>query len=84
MRGRYRRTTAEEETCQALSYTDPEPDGSADQLQHRAESEGPDDPVQSRDPGTIARRTAVGINSLLGERSKDRLPHHQRASRDGR
>ena len=55
----------------------PEADGSLGQLQHRAESEGPDNSLQSGNSGTIARRPAVGINSVLGQRLKDRVPNHQ-------
>ena len=62
------------------SHPDPEADGFTDQLQHRAEPEGPEHSLQSGNPGTLARRTAVGINSLFGERPKHRLPDHQRAS----
>jgi hypothetical protein len=35
-------------------------------------------PLQSGNGTAIARRPAVGINSLLGERLKDRLPDHKR------
>ena len=39
-----------------------------------------DDPIQSGNSGTIARRPAMGINPSLGERFQDLLPDHQRAS----
>jgi hypothetical protein len=74
----------EEELARALPHSDPEPDGFADQLQHCTQSECPDNSLQSGNPGTLARRTAVGINSVLGERPKHRLPDHQRASSDCR
>jgi putative SOS response-associated peptidase YedK len=45
-----------------------------------AESEGSDDPIQSRDSRALARCPAVGINPLLGEGPEDRLPDHQCAS----
>jgi hypothetical protein len=45
MCGRYCRTTSEEELARLYPY--PEAGGFADQLQHRAESEGSDDPIQS-------------------------------------
>ena len=64
----------------ALSHPDPEANGFTDQLQRRAEPEGPEHSLQSGNPGTLARRTAVGINSVLRERPKHRLPDHQRAS----
>ena len=55
-------------------------DLSAHQLQHRTESEGSCHSLQFGKSGTIARRTAVGINSLLGKRPEDCLPDHQRPS----
>jgi len=88
------------EVCGALPHSDPEPDGFADQLKYRAESESSGDPNSI--PGSEARGEVFLrpypypltkqetparsmdalqrglINSLLGERSQDRLPDHQR------
>jgi len=51
-----------------------EADGFADQLQHRAESEGPDHSLQSRDRlGTVARCVAKEISLFLREGSDKRV-----------
>ena len=77
MCGRYRRTTQEEELARLYHIPIPKQTDLPITLQHRAESENPYHSLQSGNATAIARRTAVGINSVLGERFKDRLPNHQ-------
>jgi hypothetical protein len=62
--------------CQVLPHPDPKADRFAHCLEHRAESEGADHPLQSGNSRTIARCVAMGIDPLLGKRLKDRLPDH--------
>src|SRR6266403_607736 len=65
---------------QALPHSDPKADRFTHQLQYRPWPKGSDDPIQSRASGTVARCVAMGIDSILGEGSKDLLPDHQCAS----
>ena len=80
MCGRYRRTTSEEELARLYHIPIPEPGRFADQLQHRAESEGPGNSLQPEKSAAFARRRAVGINSILGQRPEGRLPDRRRPS----
>ena len=80
MCGRYRRTTQEEEL--ARLYHIPIPKQTDLPISYNI---APSQKVlairlnpQTR--GTLARRTAMGIDSLLGQRFKDCLPDHQRPS----
>jgi hypothetical protein len=56
MCGRYRRTTSEEELARLYHIPIPEPGRFADQLQHRAESEGPGNSLQPEKSAAFARR----------------------------
>jgi hypothetical protein len=78
MCGRYRRTTQEEELARLYHIPIPKRKDLPTSYNHRVEPKGSDDPIQSRDSGTAARRLAMGIGSILGEGSKDCLPDHQR------
>src|ERR1700736_3063322 len=65
---------------QALPHPDPKADRFTHQLQHRTESEGSYHSLQSGNATALTRCPAVGINSALDQRLKDRLPNHQRPS----
>jgi hypothetical protein len=69
MCGRYRRTTQEEELARLYPY--PETDRLTNQLQHRAKSKGPDNSIQSENATAITRCLAMGVSTVLGQRSKD-------------
>jgi hypothetical protein len=78
MCGRYRRTTQEEEL--ARLYHIPIPKQTDLPISYNiAPSQ-----KESGNATAIARCPAVGIDSALGEGSKDRLPNHQRPSGDRR
>src|SRR6516162_10563128 len=64
MYGRYYSNHPGRRARATLPHSDPEPDGFAGQLQHRAESKASDDPIQSANATAFARRLAVGINSI--------------------
>jgi hypothetical protein len=64
MCGRYRRTTQEEEL--ARLYHIPIPRQTDLPISYRTESEGSYHSLQSRNATAIARRPAMGIDSILG------------------
>ncbi len=68
----------------AVSHPNTARTGSADQLEHRSNSGDPCDPVQPRIQATHLGHFAVGTDSELGQRSKDRVQDHQCEGRDGR
>jgi putative SOS response-associated peptidase YedK len=47
-----------------MTHPDPKTDGFTDQLQYRAESKGPDDPIQSQDPAALTRCAPMGTNLI--------------------
>jgi hypothetical protein len=64
-------------TFSLLSYCDSTATGSADQLEHCANTGCPCDPVQSRDKAKKLGCLEVGPNSELGQRSENRIQDHQ-------
>jgi hypothetical protein len=66
----------------AVLYPDTASTGSSDQLEYRPNSGCPCDPIQSSDQATYLGHFAVGPDSELGQRSKNRIQDHQREGRN--